>query len=170
MLICPDCGKSALEGTLFCTDCGAAFDHDKDEKRTSTIPFIEDSSNVVEPPLVGKVTRPNPNISTILIIIPSSGRRIKTPLKEQIRIGRTDIVRGIEPEVDLSDDDGAQVGISRLHAAILSTAQGIAIMDLNSANGTRVNGFLIPPNLPYALNSGDEVKLGELLIHVFFEG
>jgi pSer/pThr/pTyr-binding forkhead associated (FHA) protein len=170
MLTCPECGKHAFEGSLFCPECGATFKFDEEKSKTDSIPFVEEVGNIIEPPLVGKGSIPVSNISSVSIIIPSSGRRIKIPLKEQLRIGRTDPERGIEPEVDLTQDDGAQAGISRLHASILSTSQGIAIMDLNSVNGTRVNGFQIPPNLPYALNSGDEVKLGDLLIHVFFEG
>ncbi|MBN1314292.1 MAG: FHA domain-containing protein [Anaerolineales bacterium] len=170
MLNCPECGKPAFEGSLFCPECGATFKFEDEKRKTDSIPFVEETPNAVEPPLVGKGSIPISNISTISIIIPSSGRRIKIPLKEQLRIGRTDQARGIDPDVDLSEDDGAQAGISRLHASIISTSQGIAIMDLNSVNGTRVNGFQIPPNLPYALNSGDEVKLGDLLIHVFFEG
>ena len=43
-------------------------------------------------------------------------------------------------------------------------------MDLNSVNGTWVNNYRLSPRLPYALRSGDELKLGELVIHVFYEG
>ena len=60
--------------------------------------------------------------------------------------------------------------VSRVHAEIKLEKDGYAIRDLGSTNGTRVNNYPIPPHLPFALNSGDEIKLGNLLIHVFFEG
>jgi pSer/pThr/pTyr-binding forkhead associated (FHA) protein len=119
---------------------------------------------------VGTATRPTEGVAGIRFIIPASGRRITLPLQDQIQIGRLDLQRGIQPDLDVSADSDPTAGVSRLHASIVRTPQGIAIMDLHSANGTRVNGFHIPPDLPYALNSGDELKLGDLLIHVLFEG
>jgi pSer/pThr/pTyr-binding forkhead associated (FHA) protein len=109
-------------------------------------------------------------VARISLVIPSSGRRVVVPMKSQLRIGRADARRDMQPEIDLSEDGAAGAGVSRLHAVVVQTDQGVAITDLDSANGTRLNDRRLPPNLPYALESGDEIKLGELLIHVFLEG
>ncbi len=109
-------------------------------------------------------------VARIRLVIPSSGRRVVVPMKSQLRLGRSDRQRGLLPEVDLAEDGAASAGVSRQHALITQTDRGVAITDLDSANGTRLNGRRLPPNLPYALESGDEIKLGELLIHVFLEG
>jgi len=141
----------------------------EDEGKTTTMPFIE-FTDQGPPPLVGKKSMPIENAAQIRFIVPLSGRQITLPMQDTIQIGRSDPRRDIIPDLDLSEDGGGTAGISRLHATILTTAQGIAIMDLNSVNGTWVNNYRIPPRLPFALGSGDELKLGELVIHVFFEG
>lgn len=38
-------------------------------------------------------------------------------------------------------------------------------MDLGSANGTLVNGEVIEPHVPAVLRDGDQVLLGETLVH-----
>ena len=155
---------------LFCPECGAPLQGPADEGKTSTIPFSESTADSGSPPLVGKETKPVANVTRLRFIIPTSGRKVILPLQGEIRIGRRDSRRSVSPELDLNEDNGAEAGVSRLHAQIVTTAQGIAIMDLDSVNGTQVNGYRIPPNLPFALNSGDELKFGGLLVHVIFEG
>jgi len=171
MITCPECNNQELEGSIFCTNCGVLLQDGEGDSRTATLPFGDDySADRAAPPLVGKKSGTVNGAVAIRFVIPVSGRKITLPIQDQIRIGRDDPKRGSHPELDLAEDGGTDAGISRLHAVILTTAQGIAIMDLNSVNGTRVNNYRIPPHLPFALNDGDELKLGDLLIHVFFEG
>lgn len=121
-------------------------------------------------PLVGKRAHPAEAARGIRFIVPFSGRQVTLPLRGELQIGRSDARRDIKPDLDLSQDGGTEAGVSRLHALILQTAQGLAVMDLDSVNGTWVNNYRIPPRLPFAINNGDELKLGELVIHVFYEG
>jgi hypothetical protein len=171
MITCPECQQDSFEGTLYCPNCGTPLQaKPADEGDTGPTLFAETVAGRKPPPLVGKETRLVKNITSLRFILPSSGRQVTLPMQKEIRIGRRDERRGSTPELDLTADHGADLGVSRIHAAIVTTAQGIAIMDLDSVNGTRVNGHRIPPNLPFALNSGDELHLGNLLVHVFFEG
>jgi pSer/pThr/pTyr-binding forkhead associated (FHA) protein len=135
------------------------------------MPFVKAAKAGPTPaPLVGKRTQPAETARRIRFIIPSSGRQMTLPFRDRLEIGRSDPRRDIEPDLDLSQDGGTDAGVSRLHAAIVLTAQGPAIMDLDSVNGTWVNNYRIPPRLPFAIDNGDELKLGELVIHVFYEG
>jgi pSer/pThr/pTyr-binding forkhead associated (FHA) protein len=135
------------------------------------MPFVKAAQTTSSPaPLVGKRAQPAGAVQRIRFIIPLSGRQVTLPLKERLEIGRSDPRREIEPDLDLSQDGGSGAGVSRLHAAIVQTAQGLAIMDLDSVNGTWVNNYRIPPRLPFAIDNGDELKLGELVVHVFYEG
>ncbi len=68
------------------------------------------------------------------------------------------------PDFDLSEFDAYNQGVSRLHAAIKVQALRILIMDLASANGTRVNGQKLVPNVEYPLKNGDQIALGKLKI------
>ena len=52
-------------------------------------------------------------------------------------------------------------GVSRVHALFEKSASGWFVSDLNSTNGTRVNGRLLEGNNQQALSHGDCIKLGE---------
>ncbi len=170
MINCPECSHQELDGTIFCSNCGAPLLGDESgSNRTVTLPFSDSPASPTAPPLVGKRSGPAAQTAIIRFVIPASGRQITLEATDQLPIGRSDPKRDAYPDLDLTIDGGAEAGISRLHAVILSTAQGVALMDLNSVNGTQINNCRIPPHLPFALNSGDELKLGTMLIHVFFE-
>lgn len=49
--------------------------------------------------------------------------------------------------------------VSRYHAELSLTGDTYVVRDLNSSNGTLVNGTLIAPSVP--LNNGDRITLGE---------
>jgi pSer/pThr/pTyr-binding forkhead associated (FHA) protein len=73
-------------------------------------------------------------------------------------------------EVDLNEIGAADLGVSRLHALMQydNNNHGIYITDLNSTNGTYVNGFKLPANARSRLRDGDELQLGHLKLTVRF--
>jgi CheY-like chemotaxis protein len=87
---------------------------------------------------------------------------------EHMTIGRADPERGIRPEVDLGPHNGYNLGVSRQHAAILTTGSNIRVKDSGSANGTRLNGCLLEPHHEYRLRHGDELAVGRLKLQVLF--
>ena len=78
--------------------------------------------------------------------------------KERITVGR-------KPHNEIHIDDPT---VSGEHAAILHL-QHTYVEDLNSTNGTILNGYRLPPDQAYPLNTGDEVRFGDLLVHLFFD-
>jgi pSer/pThr/pTyr-binding forkhead associated (FHA) protein len=78
----------------------------------------------------------------------------------QMRIGRRSWSRGIAPEIDLSGPP-ADPGISRLHAVLIAVPNASwAVLDPGSANGTLVNGTVIPIGERVRLQDGDHINLG----------
>lgn len=77
----------------------------------------------------------------------------------EMRIGRRSPSRGLEPEIDLTGPP-TDPGISRLHAVLIATTDGWAILDPGSANGTQVNGTDMPTNQQIPLRDGDRISLG----------
>jgi pSer/pThr/pTyr-binding forkhead associated (FHA) protein len=78
----------------------------------------------------------------------------------RMRIGRRSAVRGVEPEIDLSEPP-ADPGISRLHAVLLAAPDGSwALLDVGSANGTLLNGREIAAGDLIPLHDGDQINLG----------
>lgn len=170
MITCPHCKYQELEGSLFCSSCGSPLIADQYDATTTYNLRPDGQPAPASPPLVGKRTGPAPEVARIRFVILSSGRQAHLGMRGKIHIGRVDPRRKASPELDLAADGGAEAGVSRMHAVVTATTRGISIMDLGSVNGTLVNGYRLEPHLPFALNDGDKLELGDLGIHVFFEG
>jgi FHA domain-containing protein len=81
---------------------------------------------------------------------------------DRVRIGRASASRGIVVEIDLTGPP-LDPAVSHLHAQLLRTADGSwAIVDLNSANGTRLNGAEDPiaAETEIPVKAGDRIHLG----------
>ncbi len=64
-------------------------------------------------------------------------------------------------EADLVLDD---FSVSRMHARICKEIDGIYIEDLNSTNGTYKNGIRMQPYEKKKLETGDEIKIGKIVL------
>ena len=60
---------------------------------------------------------------------------------------------------DLTDHCLNKPGVSRLHVKLEETETGYTVTDLNSTNGTSVNGRLLEANETAVLNPGDELMI-----------
>lgn len=154
-------------GALFCSECGAFLLEQQAKGQTAVLPFSEFITQPPPPQLSKEDLEATVGPRQITLVIPSSRRRLQMQLRHELRIGRADPELG--PELDLTQDDGAEKGVSRLHACIKSIKKGIVLIDLDSTNGTMLNTYRLPPNRPYPLKNGDEIRVGDLLIHIFFD-
>ena len=59
----------------------------------------------------------------------------------------------------------SQVGISRYHMKIDKDGEDYTISDLNSTNGTYINGERLPPHLPRKVRRGDELRIGRCIYY-----
>lgn len=75
---------------------------------------------------------------------------------ESVELGDDEVTVGRQAGNDLVVDDQS---MSRNHAMISATAEGHTVRDLDSRNGTWLNGIRIAEE-PELLNHGDEVRLG----------
>lgn len=88
-------------------------------------------------------------VSRVLVLLDPT-RPIKYPLyKETMTIGRADVA-------DIQINNGF---LSRLHARIVTTPQGVVIEDIESKNGIRVNAKFTPRQ---TLRHGDVIDFGRL--------
>ena len=87
---------------------------------------------------------------------------LEAPNTEGYVLGRTDEGSDYMPDIDLATYSGREQGVSRRHAALVRYRGTIHIVDLNSVNGTFLNGKRLLPETPYPLNVGDSLKLGNL--------
>jgi hypothetical protein len=169
MIHCSHCSAQQLDGTIFCSECGASLIQNVSRRETTaalnkaasdnSVPIVEEShSTLVPAPL------PTASDKTITLVVINSGRRMVLEADTELLIGRKDNTRGIYPDIDLGLDGGYDAGVSRRHALITPTDDGFVLQDLGSANGTFVNEHQIPPNQPAPIAHGDEICLGTLIL------
>jgi hypothetical protein len=70
--------------------------------------------------------------------------------------------------VNLTKYRAYELGVSRCHAAIELTAEGIQLSDLGSSNGTYLNRVRLEPNQASLVNDGDEICLGQMAMRIYF--
>jgi adenylate cyclase len=72
-------------------------------------------------------------------------------------LSKSEVAIGRELKNDLILDDPR---VSRTHALARLIEDGVILRDLESGNGTFVNGFRIPPNVDFRLAENDQIKMG----------
>ena len=101
----------------------------------------------------GALTMPNISDDASMLCGQSgsfSGQKLRVPRNKPISLGR-------EASCQLVL---ASKQVSRKHCEVRLAADGLIIRDLNSANGTKVNGTRIPPQQDVPLKRGDRVEIG----------
>ncbi len=81
-------------------------------------------------------------------------------------VGRSDTETGYAPELDLSSYEAQKHGISRRHALLMGTKEGLVLIDLDSTNGTWINEVSLQPGQKYRLRIGDRLEFGTLKLEV----
>lgn len=162
---CPDCGHENRVGELVCTQCGAdlydtLLEQVKTQKLgTRTDKLLEEGHPSTSRPIVIYITRDDPPISIDRV--------------NGLIIGRIDPDKPDDPEnqvdVDLTAYNAAEKGVSRRHLKLNAEKTPPIIEDLDSYNGTFVNGERLVAGVPRDLRSGDEVRLGRLPVRIYFK-
>ncbi|MBN1580047.1 MAG: zinc ribbon domain-containing protein [Anaerolineae bacterium] len=137
---CAVCGAIVQPGQAFCASCGAAQQ-------------APGAAVQVEPEVIAT----GPYLEVV-----ESGAHIPLILQPELLVGRLDEASGIEPEVDMTPHGGLDGGVSRRHAKLLYEGGAWFVIDLDSTNGTFINGDEVTPKARAALSDGDKVEFGEV--------
>lgn len=166
MIKCSFCGTENVENTLFCSECGTYLLEDNTQSTDALgggqIAWVDEEEDAFDDIAPIKGTGP----LTIRLRIGETGRKVEAPLTKAIHMGRLDPANNVFPEIDLSQEQGVEKGISRQHARIFKREGVVVVEDLGSINGTFVNGRRLAPYLPETLHHGDQLQLGKLSIEV----
>ncbi len=164
MKICPNCQYSNREGILFCEDCGQSL---IGTVSTLTRELKKGDTGQLNLKSSGWGTARFNSKSSIIIHIRDVAEPIVMQPEAQLVMGRTDVNQ--MPDLDLTQYGAQEKGVSRVHAAIRRGDDTLTLVDLGSVNGTHLNGQRLIPNQPRILRDGDEVRLGKLVLHVYFK-
>ncbi len=105
-------------------------------------------------------------------IIELSNSQMRTPLRlqitDKITVGRIVATEPVKPDIDLSPFNAEALGVSRVHFTIHPEADRLMVTDLNSGNGTFLNGNRLKAEESYRLSSEDQLTIGLLRLDVLF--
>jgi hypothetical protein len=106
---------------------------------------------------------PNPPCWRVIFQAASpSGATIGLDVRHSLVVGRANPGADEQPDLDLSPHQAAEHGVSRRHAELIPTEEALYLLDLDSTNGTWLNGSYLKPGQRRTLSPGDRVELGLL--------
>ncbi len=95
--------------------------------------------------------------------------RIENEQLDEALIGRLDLKTGFRPQIDFTNADGKELGVSRRHATINQRGDLIFVTDHNSLNGTYLNGQRLVPEQARVMRDSDSLRIGHVTLIVSFE-
>ncbi|HYP46889.1 MAG TPA: FHA domain-containing protein [Propionibacteriaceae bacterium] len=170
MPYCTHCGHDNPDGSNFCANCGAPLPATTRSDSagvsdgtiapsgdtTKTIPVVpEDRDADALTPEEEAAVKALPQGSALLVVQrgPDAGSRFL--------LNKDVVTAGRHQSSDIFLDD---ISVSRRHAVLVRTPEGVVVKDQGSLNGTYVNRSLVDE---CRLTHGDEVQIGKFRL-VFF--
>jgi hypothetical protein len=170
---CPHCLKPNRPGLLLCEHCGRQLITLSDLSRFKTarfspgsMPILKSTEEIVPRLKTGASVLNKAPFVTLDLLDCEDSLRIKT--QGHISLGRADADSDWLPTVDLSPFGAAERGVSRMHADLFFEDDQVYVLELGSANGTRINGTKVFMGQAQQIRDGDELQLGKMRIRVFF--
>lgn len=157
-MICSQCGAANREGELICQSCGTLL-----TEQVTAVRRLPQTN--------GLATRSATLTSDYCVLTLQVGEQVyelSTSGETSILLGRSD--SALTPAnlsiLDLAEAGAESLGVSRRHALIRGDRGTFFVMDLDSTNGTFLNGRRLQPRNQHLLVSGDVLRLGALEVRV----
>lgn len=163
---CPVCKhRNALTDSV-CGFCGASLV----ENWTEAISTTKNTGRIGKEPLQNAESFIDAALipeNGVAIYVAGASKPYYVRVENELVIGRK-VEELSEPFLDLSEEGAFDMGLSRRHALIRRTDAGFEIVDLDSRNGTRLNGERLVPHKPYPLASGSNLRFGRMRLFVLY--
>ncbi len=186
--VCPQCGAASIPGEAFCDNCGAPLLAQPQAAGSQAAPGLPYSGAPPQPSYpapqpvgaappqpvaptppqpVAPPTPPTPPATSVrMSLAPGklivNGNDLWLPDAAQAVVGRADAASSFFPDIDLTDHGALEHGVGRRHLRLIVQNDRIFAEDLDSTNGSFVNGQRLSPRMLQLLQSGDEIRLGNL--------
>lgn len=165
MIECPTCKHQEFVGTLYCTECGTRLVH------VSAMPTMNIDREFIDMEAMNTKPSPpeGPELESGAILglrVLTTGDILSLVGRDNFTLGRAMEDQAILPDVDLDPFEAYDQGISRIHAELRLQENGVHVVDLDSANGTLVNGNRLDPQSPIPIKHGDIIQLGRLRLQL----
>jgi hypothetical protein len=157
MIECPTCKHSEFVGTLHCSECGTQLIHTVPIGPGSDFLELNESAPLGTGLAAGAIFG---------LRVMKTGDMVSLAGRDSYTLGRSAGSQAIVPDVDLDTYGAQDQGISRLHAEIRMDETGVHVVDLDSVNGTLINGKRIEPQEPKEIHNKDIIQLGNMQLQV----
>ena len=164
MNICPFCERNNHDDVNVCRNCGRSL-----ARFTGMSTLLVDDAGAI-----GGFSAPGsdyfgPKMS-IILKLRNAQELITLPIENETTLGRVSPARTAhQPDVDLSYFKAYENGVSSRHARLEREAHHLILTDLGSTNGTFRNGQRLLPYQPAIIRSGDEIRLANLTVLLYFQ-
>ncbi|MFN8420623.1 MAG: FHA domain-containing protein [Anaerolineae bacterium] len=154
---------------VFCDNCGASLIGDIGIGTRNIVSKSGMLPSAVAAPVSSAGTQTFGQMMRLRLVA-ETGETLTIQPQQEMILGRRDPATGAQPDIDLTPFAGYRMGVSRRHAAIRrSPDSGLDLWDLGSSNGTYLNGVKLVSYRPNRLHDGDEIRLGQMTMRVYFE-
>jgi hypothetical protein len=150
---CPVCHLGIDANSIVCRHCGTTLDLTPPGK----VGNVKDFAAGLASPATGVAIYPFGTSTPIAVAN-----------DKEFILGR-EAGEGSEKIVDLTNRDGFAMGVSRRHAMIRAVENGYVLIDLNSSNGTWLNGQILIPTIVNELPNASNIQLGYLKLVVIYQ-
>jgi hypothetical protein len=162
---CPKCRRIVPATEVFCPTCGT-FLQDEVGSAFKTV-RLEDDPSTFKPDYFGAT-------STLVLFVRHNKNQYRIQpqsFRREIIIGRSDGSAPVTPDIDLANQDAGKLGVSRMHLSLSydPTNDTLSVTDLRSSNGSFVNNQRLHSHEVRVLRTGDELRLGKLVLGVVFQ-
>src|SRR5690606_33640363 len=145
-MICPECGHRNREGALLCENCSHDI-YDLLIEQVSTKQIGQSPTTEL------RLTEPASS-RPLLLYLKDGTAPISIERLNHMVLGRNNIEdKDDVVEIDLTPFGAHDLGVSRKHARIDARKEPPMLVDLESANGTFINGQKLPANEPQKIES-----------------
>ncbi len=166
---CPVCGHDNGATATICAECHSLLGVTTllDNQTVSDTLRPIDAAAVPTRRAVRQVTPLEPD--AVALYIDNTTDPLIVHITRQAILGRYSPHSTSQPRIDLTIYGAYDKGISRLHAVLRRTANGLTLEDLGSSNGTWVGETRLLPYTAQLLRPGDRIRLGQIFIDIFFD-
>jgi rubredoxin len=160
LTVCPRCKTQRRHGELACSNCGFLFNAAGKTRKVENQEPINSRSwptgdvvAIEQKPITFEIEN---RVHTFLV-------------RESVIVGRgSDVAGDTQPDVDLNPFGAGDKGVSRRHLQLKRKGTMLYVIDLNSTNGTMLNGRKLIAEGERLLRSGDDLWLGHLKLRIKF--
>jgi hypothetical protein len=169
---CPNCHKENRPGLLLCEHCGHQLItlSNLSRYKTTRLDVIDVPWKPYEPPpppdRSGTGTLHQASFVTLDVL--GTDEKVQIPTQGHISLGRADKDSNWQPTIDLSPYGATDQGVSRMHADLFFESDQVFVLELGSANGTRLNGNKVTMGVAQQIRDGDQLELGRMRLCVHF--